>query len=518
MRGMKPTLSAGARTLIVVLCGALVAAGLRLESPGDIAHAESSLSLYAAGRLLQGDLPYADVWYDRLPGTIVVNALAQLAGPTFISSTAMELLWLAGAGVAIFFILRGIGAVSAGAGAAALWFFMASAALTSFGAPNSPHSWAALFSALFFLSVVRRSARDGAGAAFASGLAAGAAACFIGREAALVVVGLIALRGRAGVFIAGFAIVPAAFAAVLIAFGLTAPFAQAIGSNLHVITAAGALPRLDFCSSCAAKIAALASPLALLFLSGASRAENKSGASSLRQALAAWLFFEIAAIPLSGFLTPSSFISLLLPATVMLGAGPLYDESRMSAPSTHRRVSLALFIISFSAVAFHAVPQTPAHSHGTSRWSRPGGDPMEWFHKKFVAELVARNAAPDERVLVWSDSALVYTLSGRAAPTRHATIKPLFIKGYADERIREFIYEVAENPPKLIVVESPLLSEGMAAALKGKPYFNAGAAQKPLFAFIQKLVRDDYELMTAHDGILICAKKDLGEPGKKANP
>ena len=33
MDGMKPTLSAGARTLIVVLCGALVAAGLRLESP-----------------------------------------------------------------------------------------------------------------------------------------------------------------------------------------------------------------------------------------------------------------------------------------------------------------------------------------------------------------------------------------------------------------------------------------------------------------------------------------------------
>ncbi len=518
MDGMKPTLSAGARTLIVVLCGALVAAGLRLESPGDIAHAESSLSLYAAGRLLQGGLPYADVWYDRLPGTIIVNALAHLVGPTFIASTMMELLWLAGAGAAVFFILRGIGAARAGAGAAALWFFMASAALTSFGAPNSPHSWAALFSALFFLSVVRRAARDGAGAAFASGLAAGAAACFIGREAVLAVVGLIAVRGRAGAFIAGFIVPPAALAIALFASGVAAPFAQALGSNLHVIAAAGALPRLDFCFLCAVKIAALASPLILLFFSGAKRVADESGSAPLRQSLAAWLFFEIAAIPLSGFLTPSSFISLLLPATVMLGAGILYDESRISAPALRRRASLALFLISFSAVAFHAVPQTPVHSHGNSGWMRPGGDPMEWFHKKFVSELVARNATPDERVLVWSDSALVYALSGRAAPTRHATIKPLFIKGYADERIREFIYEVAENPPKLIVVEAPLLSEGMEAALKGKPQYEVAAAQKPLFAFIQKLVRDDYDLITAHDGILICARKDNSAPGEKTNP
>ncbi len=516
MDGMKPTLSAGARTLIVVLCGALVAAGLRLESPGDIAHAESSLSLYAAGRLLQGGLPYADVWYDRLPGTIIVNALAQLVGPTFIASTAMELLWLAGAGAAVFFILRGMGAASAGAGTAALWFFMASAALTCFGAPNSPHSWAALFSALFFLSVARRYARDGAGAAFASGLAAGAAACFIGREAVLVVVGLIAVRGRAGAFIAGFAVPPAALAIALVASGVAAPFAQALGSNLHVIAAAGALPRLDFCFLCAVKIAALASPLAMLFLSGAARAGNKPGPAPLRQSLAAWLFFEMVAIPVSGFLTPSSFISLLLPATVMLGAGSLFDESRMSSPPIRRRAALALFMISFMAVAFHAV--VPAHSHDNSEWARPGGDPMEWFHKKFVAELVARNAAPDERVLVWSDSALVYALSGRAAPTRHATIKPLFIKGYADERIREFIYEVAENPPKLIVVEAPLLSEGMEAAFKGKPQYEVAAAQKPLFAFIQKLVRDDYDLITAHDGILICARKDDGAPGKKAKP
>ncbi|MGB7538105.1 MAG: glycosyltransferase family 39 protein [Anaerolineales bacterium] len=114
-------------------------------------------------------------------------------------------------------------------------------------------------------------------------------------------------------------------------------------------------------------------------------------------------------------------------------------------------------------------------------WASLGG-----YHYQFIGyrnatyapliSYIAAHTGPDDYVLVWGNESMINFYAERQSPTRFVYLYPLYQSGYTNERlVEEFLKGVLLNHPKLIVnlkdsgspfLEFPLSSDSIQAALE----------------------------------------------------
>lgn len=498
-RKNKSSLRPSQQIWLLILAGGGLAVFQRAESLIAIGHPRSALSLYAAWRLLKGEVPYKSVWYDRFPGAILFDSAALAIHNSLVSILILELLAVVAAAILLHRALVGFRVPSVEAGVAAGWFGAAALAATALGGANEPAVLALPFIA-GFLYYLRSAAGHGREfTTYLAGLLGGAAACFLGREWLLLFVGLLAIRRHASTFFLGFITLPAIFTVGMIATDAIEPFGRSVfGYGWAAFAAGGWRPSFEGGAVALALLAGTLTPLALILFPARERpADEKSYAATLRKAAGVWALLEAAALFFSGPAAPSSVLPLMVPLTFLLGDRTQL-ESAGGKPGLHARAAFVLVFVSFACIAVKA--------HGPFSAEAKREERSELWHPRLVAEMVSRNSIPSDHVFVWGDSSLTYVLSRRASPSACATTRPLFTRGYTKRAVPELIDDLLDNPPELIVLETSLLPEGFREKMPPLPWLEIGPPQRPLFRYLQKLVREEYRILTVNYGVVVCIR------------
>jgi len=498
----KDSLSPTQQIWLVIASGALLAGVNSYDNIPSLGNTDSSLSLYAASGLLRGAIPYKDIWYDRMPGSILTDAAALGAWNSFIAVMLLEICWITLAAFLLKKACSFAGANNKTASVTAGWFWMLTMSVSCLGGPNSAQVWALPFIIAFAMLVFRPGSGDSPGGVFIAGVCAGAAACFIAREAVLLFVGLFALRKNTAFFVIGFLSITATLFAALAAFGSLSAFGDAtLLSNWSAIIGGGWLPYFTGDFRTFLKLAGLLAPLLILVIPAVSPGQEKPVALAVPAALKIWLGLEILALAVNGPIGPSTIISAAIPVFLIWAlSASLYMTPKHHNPLS--RSAVILFFIVFLSIAsdINSLIGTSAGNE-TVRTTR---------QSQFIAQIVDRHCGPSEKIQVWGGSALTYVLSSRAAVSRFPTAKALMIRGYSDKNAGDFINEIDRNPPAILVLEASLLPEGTLEKLPRMPYFDTGPEQDRLFAFLQDMVRLKYRIIATHLGVIICRRSQDG--------
>ncbi len=166
---------------------------------------------------------------------------------------------------------------------------------------------------------------------------------------------------------------------------------------------------------------------------------------------------EIVLTAVSGRPYPHYYIAWLPAVATLSGifawwiveyAGAAHEDSADGCAlrsSRHRpRIGVSLL----TAVAAGAALPALAHWRYQITTGVPPGEDPHYAAAKFVSEVTSAH----DTILVWGAESYVYFLSGRKSPTRFFYQYPLATPGYASDALaREFISEVEAHPPHVVI-------------------------------------------------------------------
>lgn len=500
----------------VALPAAVATLALLIHVPnfpvGKSLQEDAGVFLYAARTILDGGVPYRDVWDHKAPLLYYLDALGLLLGGTsFVGVWGLQALAHAAAAVLSLRVLtRGFGTWPGLVGTAA-WLLAAPRVFLFEGAfANFHQAFLAplqLAALALFLAEERQRARTWR--TYALGALAGVAALVT--PAGLGLFGAIAIHlvgsrvrryafgaalRRAGALAAG-AVAPVVVAAAALALAGALPDAldQAIAYNAGYTRAATFESRL----------ASLVYGLRLLGSSGALALAGAGAFAAVRwrgllpRASDARRAIDVALIaaPLELLFGSSSgrpheyYWLAALPTIGILSAYALSAAAQRLAPAAARltrqradRVVVATVVAVIVALAIR-----PA-LFGAGRFaSREDGT------NAVAARYVRENTAPGDTLFIWGSRAAVYVLADRDAASRFVfTYAPLSSKGYhnaanADELVRA----IRDRPPALILDASgsspvtPPLDPRLATFDTHDPFFVFDPAVLKVFEAVNEL-------------------------------
>lgn len=401
---------------------------------------DTGVFFYAAERLLDGGLPYRDIWDHKLPGVYFVDAVGLAVGGR-VGVWVIQLIFLAAALLAGYRAMRReFGGVPAFVGSLA-WLVASPRLFLEQGQTNFVEFFALplQFGALLLYTRPLTSAR-----ALTIGVLGGAAVLFKPTLVGIwIAIGLVTLFQRRRD-----AVAPVA--------------AIAIGAFLPLIlVAAWALSRgilADMLDQTLVYNRAYAS-----FMPAETRISDLIGGLRLTLpsglvliALTAWLYavttrrwrsplvqIALVAFPLELVLSTFGrgyhyYFLAWLPAMGVLAAFGV-SELRRLAPPRLTRIALVLGTLAMCAQPALLVTRL-ALTHDGGRFSA-------------VAAYVAANSRADQTVFIWGSHALVLVLAERLAPTKFVyQYGPLYTRGYSTPaHVEELLADLKRNRPVLIL-------------------------------------------------------------------
>lgn len=499
---------------IALILGASIVLGVFMRWTDILvtAHPQSATTLYAAQRLLAGELPYADVWYNMMPGALLCNVLALAAGGSLHSVLIFELFFVASGCGLIYAALREAGAGSEQALTAGAWVAAGTVALSYAGGANGAAEWALPAVGAFLYFCARSENRQERISAALAGAAAGAAVLFSPREAILVAAGLVLLSNRRALFAAGFAAVIAVFAGFLAAAGIAGSFfVSFVQYTIESFRATG-FPAIAARSGMTGLYIGIAyfAPLGVYLLRGVSgssgeREETRGALRRLAAAAMIWCCAEAAITVFAGAASPSSLIFALVPAAVLwTAAGGGATVQGMKTQGIRGTVLTVLFFAGFLAFSAFCAGAPAPHARSVT-------DDYNPHRARLLTKLVDIRVDSDERLLVWSKTPLTYFLSERAAATAYPSIVPLFTPGYSQRAVEQFIADIEETKPDVLVLETSLLPEVVGEHLASVPHASVSPHAAPLFDYMTGLVRDGFRVSAVRGGVIFCIRKPPGD-------
>ena len=153
---------------------------------------------------------------------------------------------------------------------------------------------------------------------------------------------------------------------------------------------------------------------------------------------------EVVLIAVSGFQFTHYYLAIFPVATVLLAFLVKFLEERRFA------VPILLLAAPLAALLYYEVP----YGH-LARLPDKYGDLdsiAASSRHDLVAKRVRQETDPDDLILVWGAETQIYSLSGRAAPTRFFYQYPLVKPSYANDTKRsEFMSDVIDGRPAMII-------------------------------------------------------------------
>ena len=435
----------------------VVAIDSATETPGR----DTSVFIYVAEGLLDGEVPYLDRWDHKGPLIYALYAVGLLIA-------GIPGIWLMGAVLLIgatwfaFKTTRKAFGTTAG-------FFSAATFLIYFnavsGTGNSTEHYALLFQflALFlFLKLTGGSGREIRLSLAIGALGAGAFLLGANLVGVWLAIGLywiirrdIALRWIAWSTVGGAAVLLAVSIAFAILGAWSALWDAVIVYNFAYVDASLG-DRVEVLGVMRRRLVVLSLPLAAAWLAGlhhwlSGRARSTAYEHLLPLALVL-APIEVVLIALPGFHWGHNFLKILPVATMLMAfLVRLLIDRRLVKPIL---LSSALLLW----VLYYMVP-----------YQRVAGLIDKYSHveeitisveERLVADRIKEETVPDDSILVWGSESEIYSRSQRDAPTRFFYQYPLVKPGYANQTNRnEFIDDVIDNTPAIIVdTKNQLLS------------------------------------------------------------
>ena len=208
---------------------------------------------------------------------------------------------------------------------------------------------------------------------------------------------------------------------------------------------------------------------------------------------------EVFFVSLSGNHYGHYYLAVLPVVTILIAY--LMSEVTMS-----RSIPASLLsVVSLVCVGLYFIP--PAANDSSFFARTDSNDSLSATSRQLrVADVIETETEPGETILVWGSEANLYLISGRSAPTRYFYQYPLVRSGYADPTIfDEFISEIGLRQPALLIDTRnrrlpPLdASERMGWQPSVPKYVYLPERFEPFFA----VVDEQYELLAEIDGYFI---------------
>lgn len=458
-----------ARTITTATLASLAVFALAVLLPGSPAwprnpERDSGVFLYVASRILEGDIPYRDLWDHKPPGVFYVDALALAIGQgSWWAVWGMELLFvLVAAGCSYFVCLR-YGRLPAALSTVA--WLAAAGPLAIGGNQTEGYALTMQFSA-YAIWNGRRPAEMRALHWLAIGAAGAVSMLFkpnlVGTWAAILIVTLLvpgerrSLGRRFPFAIAGglLVIVP-----VILYLHFHDALAPAIDQNFNYsrayVAGADSQARIRAAIEGLRLVGTYGGALPLLGLIAIPLARKRGGTVGRARdllLLCAGVDFvlELATASLSGR-TYSHYYLCLLPPIAILSAATLRALGDL-VPGPARTRTLVVTFCSL-VVLFAGLQRVRAALLDR----RPNAGTV---FRDTAAELAATATRPGDPVLVWGAEPAVNFLANRPVPTRYSYLSPLQTTGYTTAAmIEEFQSDLRRRPPALIIDTS--LMQGM---------------------------------------------------------
>jgi hypothetical protein len=432
---------------------------------------DAGVFFYAAQRLLEGGVPYRDVWDHKPPGVYAVDALGLLLGGA-VGVWLLQVVALAFAALASLRAMSAFGTRAAALGTLA-WLVAAPRLFLEDGRQSSYVEFYGLPLQLLTLALIARQqsiARDRKGA-IAIGALGGAAFLLKPTLGGIwLAIGLAALVSRRGAAI-GWLVTLAAAATAVIALGF-APFVLAgAGDDLldQVFRYNSAYAAF---ASVADRTLALALGVRLTLPSGLALVAAAAWFVALSRFRTAPPVLRVAVIALPIEMAFATFgraynyyFLAWLPAMGVLAAFAANEVEHRLRPRLARAALIGAAVLTCLVPTTLLIRLVLTHDNGVSR---------------AAAAYVDANSAPSDTVLVWGSRTEVLVLADRVAPTRYVyQYAALETIGYASAaRINELIADLERRPPLLIIdaslgsfVTPPLDRAGLAAYVSPEPQY-----------------------------------------------
>ena len=458
---------------------------------------DSSIFIYVAQGILEGDIPYLDRWDHKGPLLYLLNAIGLVIDETWGILFVQGLFLLGSASFAFLLLRRSFGILSA---LFALAIFLAY--YRSFAWPGNFTEQFGLLFQFVTLYVFARSQEQatpessrGQFAWLHIGIGTLGAASFLLRPdlvALWIAIGIywLLIRGNslgkiAWAVLGGVSVlfpVAAIFAALgswdaLWDAGFIFNFAHtnvSLPERLHVVRnlTAGLFP---------ASVLGVAGWLIGLGYVASRKAKDEPRKSLLVLALIL-LPLEVAGASLSGFVYAHYFLTTLPVVTLLLAFLVWFTLRKNLIAPTLLTVALLVGAFYFSLPLSNFARLAEKYTADTL---------IEEDRESLVAARVREATEPGDRILVWGKAARIYLLADRNAPTRYFYHHPLVKPHYTTESMRdEFLLDLKNDMPVLIIDSrydwfAPLNRSERAGWQPHERYMHNPADFGPFFDFVE---------------------------------
>lgn len=470
--------------LVAVIFIISLIALLRIQTFYSIGDRDAGVFAYIGDRVVQGDIPYKDVWDHKTPGIYYLNALLFVVFGSSLKVIALfEIFWLTVCAGVLYKIARRF--LSIGSSLCTMLLFVIYVGsphiIRSYGMTETyallPSLLCVYFAVLF---IYQRKMRD----IFLSGVCVALAFLFRQTSAVVMVVPMlsvlynmadqkIALHRRIFAFellIAGF-LVPILlvmayfylndglhdFVSQVFTFnfvyseGLSsqylAHFVQLVRTLLVTI---GKYPLLI-------GLAGFGGLLACKAVFNAYNSRSKNNFTLMYTLLLAWFVADVFAVSYSGELYTHYFIQLLPSMALLSGIAVDWLINRFNTFGQLRSYAVFGLIIVVATPLFSVVAANTAFMANlpatakTVDYIEIDGDAYVTT-KAQVLSWVINHGQPDDQVYFWGAETGLNFLLEKESPSRYVYVYPLFTKGYANaQRATELLNDIRENRPRFII-------------------------------------------------------------------
>jgi hypothetical protein len=422
---------------------------------------------YIAQRMLAGDVPYRDAFDQKPPGVFVAYALAFTLLAESIEGIHLFLwLWTAAAGATLFALVRALAGGVAG-GFALLAFALASADPQLQGHAANTENWMLLPLVLSAAACVRGWRRGNRLSWLACGGFA-ALACWFKQvavtDACLLAAGVLgdgilgrpapAARtalARGALFALGAALASAPALLYLAATGALAPFLDAV--FLHNLGYARASSWAEGLANLRVALARQGPSFAAVWaLALAGWLLPGRVAGPVRHALAAWWLASFAGAAIGLHFRPHYFLQTVPALCALAGIGAAGLAERLGARRARPPGWSVAAIAALVAVLPFAAHRDLLLAGSPAAISRQFYGLNPFPESLVIAQHVARNSGPEDRVFVVGSEPQILFYAGRRSATRYIFFYPL-TGDYPDARARQqaVIEEVRAARPLYVV-------------------------------------------------------------------
>lgn len=502
---------------------------------------DSSVFLYLGSRLLEGDIPYLNVWDHKGPLIYFLNALGYVIGGG--SSWGVWILQFAsliGAAVLGFIALRRLFNTASAFIASMMWITTMPAVLDG---GNLTETWGLLFQfgTLLLLVLLMNGMKNEDTRRhylLALGIGALGTLAFLLRPNLVsiwVAIGIVSLvRITISVQIAAYSrlILAAALGGLIIALAFSIFFLVngAFGAlwdamfvynltytaNTSVANRVLATARLLVTIGSSGSGIVIAAGFGLLIALGTQLANGRNGETGRK--IPVIVQIAIIALPMemlvSGALSGQHFAHYAqswLPALTILAAFAIFIASRNInfQSSSKNIVATHTGIVGLLVIAIISVPTLIMlnNVYKATTDSEPGPE---------IVEYVRSTTDPGDLVLVWGVETDIHLLANRQSPTRFVYQSPLFAPGYSSEDLYiEFTDAVLQAKPKLIIDSGnrriPTLNSGPAVSIGScgdECTFQNSARFDVFLAFVAQEYELDKTVDSDEYGVEVYRRKD----------